>query len=163
MAVRERLESTRLRKSDFWEPVFHAALANDAVYIPAASGGIIQLDKATGAVLQRIAPFGVNPNTYETGPIAVDSAGNLFYNVVQVAVDPVNGFYANDTTNSWLGARVPPQRFGQHSRILRIDLSGSAERQRPMPYVLRQYTTALATQPQCGSPTPLVAAVSAPH
>ncbi len=93
--------------SDFWEPVFHAALANDAVYVPGASGSIIKLEKATGAVLQRIAPFGVDPNTYETGPIAVDSADNLFYNVVQVTVDPVNGFYANDATNSWL-VRVTP-------------------------------------------------------
>jgi uncharacterized protein (TIGR03437 family) len=93
--------------NDFWEPVFHAALANDAVYLPGASGSIIELNKANGAVIQRFAPFGADPNTYETGPITVDSSGNLFYNAIQVTVDPVNGFYANDATNSWL-VKVTP-------------------------------------------------------
>ena len=93
--------------NDFWEPVFHAALADDAVYLPGASGSIIELNKANGAVIQRLAPFGTDPNTYETGPITVDSSGNLFYNAIQVTVDPVNGFYANDATNSWL-VKVTP-------------------------------------------------------
>jgi uncharacterized protein (TIGR03437 family) len=93
--------------SDFWEPVFHAALANDAVYLPGASGSIIELSKITGAVIVRISPFGTDPNTYETGPLTVDSSGNIFYNVIQVVVDPVNGFYTNDATNSWL-VKVTP-------------------------------------------------------
>ncbi len=93
--------------NDFWEPVFHAALANDAIYLPGASGSIIELSKTTGAVIVRIAPFGTDPNTYETGPLTVDSNGNLFYNVIQVAVDPVNGFYGNDAINSWL-VKVTP-------------------------------------------------------
>ena len=43
--------------NDFWEPVFHAALANGAVYIPGASGSLIQLSRDTGDVIQRVAPF----------------------------------------------------------------------------------------------------------
>ena len=93
--------------SDFWEAVFHPALANDAVYVPGASGSIIKLDKLTGAVLQRIAPFGNDPNTYETGPLTVDPSGNVLYNAIQVVIDPVNGFYGNDATGSWL-VRVSP-------------------------------------------------------
>jgi uncharacterized protein (TIGR03437 family) len=88
--------------NDFWEPVFHAALANGAVYVPGASGSIIQINRTTGDVMQRIAPFGTDANTYETGPITVDANGNLFYNAIQVIVDPVNGFYANDAVDSWL-------------------------------------------------------------
>ena len=91
----------------YWEPVFHAVLANDGIYLPGASGSVIELSKATGAVIVRIAPFGADPNTYETGPLTVDSSGNIFYNVVQVVVDPVNGFYGNDATNSWL-VKVTP-------------------------------------------------------
>ncbi|HLY20606.1 MAG TPA: hypothetical protein VKR61_25440 [Bryobacteraceae bacterium] len=86
--------------NDFWEPVFHAALGDAVLYLPGASGSIIELDKATGAMIRRYAPFGTDPDTYETGPITVDAAGNLFYNVIQVVT--TNGFYGNDATNSWL-------------------------------------------------------------
>jgi len=85
---------------DFWEPVFHATLANGAVYVPGASGSVIKLNKATGALIQRFAPFGADPNTYVSGPITADTAGNLIYNVIQVAA--ANGFYVNDATDSWL-------------------------------------------------------------
>lgn len=92
---------------DFWEPVFHAVLANGSVYVPGASGSIIQLNRTTGAVVQRITPFGNNPNTYETGPITADSAGNLYYNAIQVVVDPNTGFYFNDAIDSWLVKITP--------------------------------------------------------
>jgi uncharacterized protein (TIGR03437 family) len=86
--------------NDFWEPVFHAALGNAVVYLPGASGSVIELNKANGALIQRFAPFGTDPNTYETGPLTIDANGNLYYNVVQVVT--TNGFYGNDSTNSWL-------------------------------------------------------------
>ncbi len=73
---------------------------NAVIYLPGASGSVIELDKATGALIQRFAPFGTDPNTYETGPLTIDANGNLFYNVVQVVT--TNGFYGNDSTNSWL-------------------------------------------------------------
>jgi uncharacterized protein (TIGR03437 family) len=93
--------------SDFFEPVFHAVLANGSVYVPGAHGRVIQLDRANGAVIRAIAPFGDDPNTYEAGPITADVNGNLFYNVIQVAVDPLTGFYGHDTVDSWL-VRVAP-------------------------------------------------------
>ena len=88
--------------ADFWEPVFHAALARDSVFVPGAHGSIIQLDKAAGAAISRIAPFGTDPNTWQTGPITVDSQGNLYYSAIQVTVDPVSGFSGNEATDSWL-------------------------------------------------------------
>jgi len=96
---------------DFWEPVFHPVLANGALYVPGASGSIIKYDKATGAMLQRIAPFGTDANTYEAGPIAADPDGNLFYNAIQVVVDPKNGFFANDAIDSWLVRVAPDSQF----------------------------------------------------
>ena len=86
--------------SEFWEPVFHATLGNAVLYLPGASGSVIELNKATGAMIQRFAPFGTDPNTYETGPITIDASGNLYYNVIRVVT--INGFYGNDVTNSWL-------------------------------------------------------------
>ena len=100
--------------NDFWEPVFHAALANGAVYVPGAGGSIIQLDRETGDLVRRIAPFGSDANTYETGPITVDSNGNLFYNAIEIVVDPAQGFYGNDATDSWL-VKVTPD--GSYSFI----------------------------------------------
>ena len=87
-------------QNDFWEPVFHAALGNAVLYLPGASGSVIELDKSSGALIQRFAPFGTDPNTYLTGPITIDSSGNLYYNAIQVVT--TNGFYGNDVTNSWL-------------------------------------------------------------
>lgn len=101
--------------NDFFEPVFHGAVANGAVYIPGAHGSIIQLDPATGAVMRRIAPFGTDPNTYETGPVSPDAQGNLFYNAIQVVVDPANSFYANDATDSWLVKVAPDGSFATAS------------------------------------------------
>jgi uncharacterized protein (TIGR03437 family) len=91
--------------NDSWEPVFHAALGGAAVYLPGASGSVIELNKTNGAFIQRFAPFGTDPNTYESGPIVIDANGNLYYNAVQVAT--TNGFYGNDSTNSWLVKITP--------------------------------------------------------
>jgi uncharacterized protein (TIGR03437 family) len=85
---------------DLWEPVFHAALGNGVVYLPGASGSVIELNKSNGAFIQRFAPFGTDPNTYESGPITLDASGNPYYNAIQVVT--TNGFYGNDVTNSWL-------------------------------------------------------------
>src|SRR5258708_24951074 len=96
---------------DFWEPVFHAVLANSALYLPGASGSIIKFNKDTGAIIQRIAPFGTDPNTYETGPITADSNGNLYYNVVKDVVDPLAGFFLNDAIASLLVKVAPIRTF----------------------------------------------------
>ena len=101
--------------SDLFEPVFHAALANGAVCVPGASGSIIQLDAGTGQIMQRIAPFGTDPNTYETGPITVDLAGNLYYNAIQIVVNPTSGFYGNDAIDSWLVKVAPDGSFAMAS------------------------------------------------
>src|SRR6266852_3367687 len=33
-------------QADFWEPVFHGALANNSVYVPGAGGTLLKLDEA---------------------------------------------------------------------------------------------------------------------
>ena len=97
--------------SNFFEPVFHAVLANAAVYVPGASGSIVQLNRTTGAEIQRIAPFGTDPNTYETGPISADRSGNLYYNALQVVEGGNADFFTNDATDSWLVKVAPDGSF----------------------------------------------------
>lgn len=92
-------------QNDFWEPVFHPALANGALYVPGAGGSIWKVNKSTGAGT-RINPFaGVDPNTYTSSPISVDSAGNVYYTVVQI--QPSGDFYQKDAVDSWL-VKVTP-------------------------------------------------------
>ena len=55
----------------FWEPVYHAALANGFLYDPGQGGTIFKINKSTGAVVKRINPFGtaIDPNTFTASPI----------------------------------------------------------------------------------------------
>jgi hypothetical protein len=93
-------------KYDFWEPVFHPALANGALYVPGAGGSIWKVNKTTGTGT-RLNPFsGVDNNTYTAGPISVDGSGNLYYNVVQLQPGGPS-FYSKDSVDSWL-VRVTP-------------------------------------------------------
>ncbi len=90
---------------DFFEPVFHPALANDSLYVPGAGGSIHRVDKQSG-VGRRISPFPtLDANTYVVSPLTADSAGNILYNVVRVA--PNANFYGTDVVDSWL-VRVSP-------------------------------------------------------
>jgi hypothetical protein len=84
-----------------WEPVYHVVMTADAVWAPGAGGTIIKLDRSTGAVVRRVNPFGIEllPDTYVTGPPAVDGSGNIYYNAMQL--DRVNPWTA-DPVNSWL-------------------------------------------------------------
>jgi hypothetical protein len=90
---------------DFWEPVFHPALANGSLYVPGAGGTIFRVNKATG-VGTRINPFAnINNQTYTASPLTVDASGNILYNVVRLGGG--NDFYANDIAGAWL-VRVSP-------------------------------------------------------
>jgi len=93
----------------FWEPVYHAALANGFLYDPGQGGTIFKINKSTGAVVKRINPFGttINPNTFTASPLSVDASGNVYYNVVQVTQNNPTGFLSDDVVNSWL-VRVSP-------------------------------------------------------
>jgi hypothetical protein len=94
---------------DFWEPVYHAVLANGFVYDPGAGGTIFKLDRATGAVVARINPFDMlEANTYTASPLSADRAGNVYYNAVRMTGGPVGtSFYARDVVGSWL-VKVAP-------------------------------------------------------
>ena len=90
--------------NDFWEPVYHAVLANGFLYDPGEGGTIFKINKSDGSVVTRINPFGttIDPNTYTASPLSTDGNGNIFYNVIQVSTPPTASFYTADAVNSWL-------------------------------------------------------------
>jgi hypothetical protein len=85
----------------FWEPVFHPVLANGAVYIPGAGGSVFKVDKTTGAQLARFTPFGpsIDRDIFVAGALSADSAGNVYYNAVDLAHGQA---WSADVVNSWL-------------------------------------------------------------
>jgi len=96
-----------------WEPVFHAAEANNFVYVPGGGGTLWKVNKADGTSASHINPFsGVSidvKNTFIAGPLTADANGNIYYSVVELA-DPSLGdpWRDNDAVASWL-VKVTPQ------------------------------------------------------
>jgi len=71
-----------------WQPVFHAALTDNAVWVPGAGGTVFKLNSGAGKVMARFNPFGdvVDPNTFVSSPITADDAGNVYYNVLKLDI-----------------------------------------------------------------------------
>ena len=99
-----------------WQPVFHAALTDDAVWVPGAGGTVFKLNRGAGHVMARYNPFGaIDPNTFVSSPITADSQGNIYYNVLKLNItnspntnDPwsfgpnFDGNGAADIPDAWL-------------------------------------------------------------
>jgi len=99
-------------QADFWEPVYHAVLANGYLYDPGAGGSIFKVNKSNGTAVTRIVPAqflnpdgSLNAHTYTVSPLSADSAGNIYYNVLKLHDN--GGFYQNDAIDSWL-VKVAP-------------------------------------------------------
>lgn len=88
----------------FWEPVYHAVLANGFLYDPGEGGTIFKINKSNGSVVKRINPFGstIDPNTFTASPLTADSNGNVYYNVIKVDGNADANWLNDDVLNSWL-------------------------------------------------------------
>lgn len=73
-----------------WEPVFSAALAKDAVYIPEAGGAVAKVNPTDGSVIATLRPFS-NADTFVTSPLTVADDGTLYYTALQLS-PTVEGF-----------------------------------------------------------------------
>ena len=83
-----------------WEPLFQPALAGQYIYVPGAAGTVYKLKQRDGTVASQINPFGtLDPSVFVFGPLTVDNAGNIYYNVIQVNT---NWPWQEDAENSWL-------------------------------------------------------------
>ena len=74
----------------FWEPVFHAVVAGNYLYVPGRAGGVHKLDRDTGREVATIAFPGGDDQTFVAGGLAADAQGNIYYNAL--ALDPANPF-----------------------------------------------------------------------
>ena len=92
-----------------WEPVFHAAVVNDELYIPAANGTIDRVSRATGTLIARVDPFnGAVANAFLISPIVIDASGNAFYTALVLdATDPWETQGPNANTQGFL-VRIAP-------------------------------------------------------
>ncbi len=95
------------------EPVFHPIEANNFIYVPGAGGTVWKVNKTDGTSASHINPFNgiqiVLNNTFVSGPLASDSTGNIYYNVIELA-DPSQGdpWTSRDVQGAWL-VKVTPQ------------------------------------------------------
>ena len=91
-------------QGDFWEPVFHAVLANGFIYLPGAGGTLYKLNPSTGVVVSRINPFGgkIDQSIIVAGVPSTDGK-NVYYNAIQ-QFNPGTGtsFYDHDIVDSWI-------------------------------------------------------------
>jgi hypothetical protein len=111
-------------QNDFWEPVFHPALANGSLYVPGAGGTIWRVNKSTGAGT-RINPFNnVNTSRYSAGSLTVDVHGNILYNVIQLKNNTPD-FYADDIVDSFL-IRVSPSNTIEKVSYSRLTVGAPA-------------------------------------
>ena len=136
-----------------WEPVFHAIVANNSVYMPASGGTLLQIDRNDGHVIKRINPFvTIDPNVYVSGVPAADSAGNIYYCAFSLAAAAP---WTNDITGAWL-VRVKPD--GSATSVPFATLVPNA------PNATAQCTTSFSalTQPRPWPPTPASVAPTAP-
>ncbi len=63
-----------------WEPVFHAVLANDIVYVPGLGGTVFKVDRGDGSNLGRINPFGtIDPETSTTTQLSSRTRPQVFF------------------------------------------------------------------------------------
>src|SRR6266850_856721 len=92
--------------TDFWEPVFHPALANGVLYVPGAGGSIWKVNKSTGTGT-RLNPFNnVSQSRFVTSPLTVDASGRILYTVVQLK-NGTKDWFADDIIDAFL-VRVSP-------------------------------------------------------
>ncbi|HXH94506.1 MAG TPA: hypothetical protein VNN25_23210, partial [Thermoanaerobaculia bacterium] len=88
-----------------WEPAMQPVIANDSIYVPAAGGTLLQLNRTTGEIIHRINPFGsIDTMTFVSGPPTADSSGNIIYGAFRLQQDAP---WFGDILGSWL-VRVTP-------------------------------------------------------
>lgn len=91
-----------------WEPVFHAVLAGNFLYVPGRGGSVFRVEKETGAAV-RISPFGaVDSQIFVAGGLAADAAGNVYYNAIALEV---NDPWHRDSRGGWLVQVRPDGSF----------------------------------------------------
>src|SRR5262245_43646866 len=150
-------------QADFWEPVFHAVLTNGSVYVPGAGGSLFRLNESSGAVEDRINPFGpkIDPTIIVAGAPTADGSGNVYYNAIQ----QFNGgagasFYRHDIVDSWLVKVAADNSFAKVSySVLTAQTAANSD---PAPGATDDCLTTFATNQLPWPPSPTALPPAAP-
>jgi hypothetical protein len=149
-------------QADFWEPVFHAVLANGYLYVPGAGGTLFKLNETTGAVVSRINPFSsLDPTIIVAGVPTTDGSGNIFYNTIQQFNTGAGAsFYQHDIVDSWLVkvAANDSATMVSYSALVAITAAGSLPSPRPTDSCLTAFADAQLPWP----PSPTAAPPASP-
>ncbi|MBS2024408.1 MAG: PQQ-like beta-propeller repeat protein [Deltaproteobacteria bacterium] len=69
-----------------WEPVFHAAVHGDTLFVPGKNGSVHLVDRHTGTLVRKLDPYGSSAESgqdaYLTGPITIDNDGRALWSVL---------------------------------------------------------------------------------
>jgi outer membrane protein assembly factor BamB len=89
-----------------FQPLFHAALVGDAVFVPGLGGTVFAVSASTGEVQARLNPFGpqIDPSVFVVSPLTVSPAGDVYYDTIRVNPD-------RSSAGSWI------VRIDRHGRI----------------------------------------------
>jgi hypothetical protein len=155
-------------QADFWEPVFHAVLANGFIYVPGAGGTLFKLDKSTGAVVTRINPFAsidptdpIDPAVVVAGVPTVNAYGSIYYNAIQQFTGGAgSSFYQHDIVDSWLVKVNPDDSVATVSYSVLV--SNTAANSDPSPLPGDQCLTVFSTSQLPWPPSPAAVPPSAP-
>jgi hypothetical protein len=112
-----------------WEPVFHAALWKGHLFVPGLGGTIYKVNASNGKKVARYNPFSsVDPNRFVSGPLTIDAAGSVYYNVLELdATNP----WSVDVRNSWL-VKVKPDGAVEKVEYSKLTAPGNSDgSQRP--------------------------------
>jgi hypothetical protein len=111
-----------------WEPVFHAALWSGNVFVPGLGGTIYKVNETNGKMVAHYNPFlSVDRNRLVSGPLTIDAAGNVYYNVLDL--DAKNPWSVN-VHNSWL-VKVKPDGVVEkvsYSKLVTQGVSDGSQR-----------------------------------
>jgi hypothetical protein len=127
-----------------WEPVFHAVLSGNYVYVPGSGGSVNKVNKSDGSLVQQFRFTGSNNQTYVNGPLLADSAGNIYYNAIRYSSP--NNIYADDVVNSWL------VRIGADGTVTTATYASLVPN--PVPTCLGSFSTATLPWPPSPTATP---------
>jgi len=143
-------------QADFFEPVFHAVLANGFIYVPGAGGTIVKLNTSTGSVINRVNPFGVkiDPDIIVAGVPSTDGHGNIYYTAIQQHNHGAGvSFYQHDIVDSWLIKVAPDDSFAKVSYSVLVAQTASGSQPSPKPGDLCLGVFSLSLLPLPPSPT----------
>ncbi|HEY6842711.1 MAG TPA: hypothetical protein VI391_00970 [Thermoanaerobaculia bacterium] len=69
-----------------FEPAFQPVLANGFLYMPGVGGTVLRVNRDTGAIIDHLGPqvFPADRIPVVSGPLVADSAGNIYYNIIEL-------------------------------------------------------------------------------